>query len=69
MYTSIMVDDQISPDLELLSQVRLELLVDVIYDGATTVLLVDLVAIASRADNHESQPHVALLQVYCTPRK
>lgn len=47
MYSSVMKGDQLSLDFEFLCQVGLKLLVDVINDSTTTVLLVDLVSIAS----------------------
>ena len=64
MYTSIVEGDQVSLDLELLSEVGLKLLVDVVYDGVATVLLIDLVPKPGCAHYCQSQPHVALLKVY-----
>lgn len=43
--------DKVSPDLQLLRQVLLKLLVDVCYHSIGRVLLVDLVAKASSANN------------------
>lgn len=63
MYTSIMEGHQFSLDLEFLCQVGLKLGVDVVYDGAAAVLLVDLVAIASSAHDSQAKFHIALLQL------
>ena len=54
MYTSIVEGDQVSLDLELLCEVGLELLVDVLDNGAAAVLLVDLVAKTSCAHHCET---------------
>ena len=68
MYTSIVEGDQVSLDLELLREVGLKLLVDVLDNGATAVLLVDLVSKPSSAHNCQTQLHIALLQV-CTSQR
>jgi len=64
---SVVESDQLSLDLQLLLEVGLELLIDVFQNGLAAVLLVDLVAIAGRAHNSQSQLHVALLQL-CVPK-
>lgn len=66
MYSSIMEGDQVSLDLELLSEVVLELLVDVLHNGAAAVLLVNLVAKPCRAHHCQPQLHIALFQIYRT---
>ncbi len=68
MYTSVVEGDKVSPDLELLGEVGLKLLVDVFHDGPTAVLLVDLVPIPRCAHHRQTKLHIALFQVY-TPRK
>ena len=63
MYTAIVEGDQVSLDLELLCQVGLKLLVDVVDDGQSAVLLVDLITEPCCAHHGQSQPHIAFLQV------
>lgn len=64
MYTSIVEGNQVSLDLEFFSQVGLKLLVDIFNDGATAVLLVNLVSKSSCAHHCQSQLHITLLQSY-----
>ena len=59
----VMVTLEVSFDLELLLEEVGELLINVLNDGLAAVLFVDLIPIASCAHHHQTQVHIALLQL------
>jgi len=63
MDTGVMEIDEISLDLQLLSEIGLKLPVKVIYDGLAAVVLVELVSKTSSAHHGQPQTNIALLQI------